>query len=218
MAARAYDCLQGDLGASDHEHIGLSTHQFSRADEWAARIVDAAIFNGNVLSFAKTILFQLRRKGLIHSGSRGCAVRPEKSYSGDFVSLLCASTKRPRQCTTCNKANEFPPPHLLPSRLGRQIVATFTRAQKGSMSALGQKQTYAVQQAMSALPPIATAKADSGTKPCLLCPRKRTCAVQSEMSAKGHKRTLTLVDYPICARQKSVRYRDAQSLRCPQVY
>jgi len=28
------------------------------------------------------------------------------------------------------------------------------------MSALGQKQTYAVQQAMSALPPIATAKAD----------------------------------------------------------
>jgi len=29
------------------------------------------------------------------------------------------------------------------------------------MSALGQKQTYAVQQAMSALPPIATVKADS---------------------------------------------------------
>jgi hypothetical protein len=28
------------------------------------------------------------------------------------------------------------------------------------MSALGQKQTYAVQQVMSALPPIATAKAD----------------------------------------------------------
>jgi hypothetical protein len=28
------------------------------------------------------------------------------------------------------------------------------------MSALGQKQTYAVQQSMSALPPIATAKAD----------------------------------------------------------
>jgi len=31
------------------------------------------------------------------------------------------------------------------------------------MSALGQKQTYAVQQGMSALPPIATAKADIGT-------------------------------------------------------
>ena len=31
------------------------------------------------------------------------------------------------------------------------------------MSALGQKPTYALQQAMSALPPIATAKADSAT-------------------------------------------------------
>jgi hypothetical protein len=30
------------------------------------------------------------------------------------------------------------------------------------MSALGQKQTYALQKAMSALPPIATAKADTG--------------------------------------------------------
>jgi hypothetical protein len=30
------------------------------------------------------------------------------------------------------------------------------------MSALGQKQTYAVQKVMSALPPIATAKADTG--------------------------------------------------------
>jgi hypothetical protein len=36
------------------------------------------------------------------------------------------------------------------------------------MSALGQKQTYAVHKAMSALPPIATAKADSRK------PRKRT--------------------------------------------
>jgi hypothetical protein len=31
----------------------------------------------------------------------------------------------------------------------------------GMMSALGQKQTYALQKAMSALPPIATAKADT---------------------------------------------------------
>ena len=46
------------------------------------------------------------------------------------------------------------------------------------MSALGQKQTYALQQAMSALHPIATAKADLRKKPCPLYPRKRTCAVQ----------------------------------------
>jgi hypothetical protein len=45
------------------------------------------------------------------------------------------------------------------------------------MSALGHKRTCAVQLVMSALPPIATAKADSRKKSCLLYPRKRTCAV-----------------------------------------
>ena len=50
------------------------------------------------------------------------------------------------------------------------------------MSALGQKQTYASQKAMSALPPIATAKADFSKGPCPLYPRKRTfkSAVQWE--------------------------------------
>jgi hypothetical protein len=57
------------------------------------------------------------------------------------------------------------------------------------MSALGQKRTYAVQQVMSALAPIATAKADIRTRSCLLYPRKRTCAVHRLMSALGHKRT-----------------------------
>ena len=40
------------------------------------------------------------------------------------------------------------------------------------MSALGQKQTCAVQAGMSALPPIATAKADSRRRSCLLYPPK----------------------------------------------
>jgi len=43
------------------------------------------------------------------------------------------------------------------------------------MSALGQKRTYAAQQGMSALPPIATAKADFRARSCPLYPRKRTC-------------------------------------------
>src|SRR5262245_35750782 len=42
------------------------------------------------------------------------------------------------------------------------------------MSALGQKRTCAVQEPMSALPPIATAKADSRKRACPLYPRKRT--------------------------------------------
>jgi len=57
------------------------------------------------------------------------------------------------------------------------------------MSALGQKRTYAMQKAMSALPPIATAKADIRKTPCLLYPRKQTCAVHQPMSALGQKRT-----------------------------
>jgi hypothetical protein len=42
------------------------------------------------------------------------------------------------------------------------------------MSALGQKQTCAMQKGMSALPPIATTKANFRTRSCLLYPRKRT--------------------------------------------
>ena len=57
------------------------------------------------------------------------------------------------------------------------------------MSALGQKQTRAAQYAMSALPPIATAKADFSKPSCLLSPRKRTCAVHTLRSALGQKRT-----------------------------
>src|SRR5262245_16535060 len=76
-----------------------------------------------------------------------------------------------------------------PEAKDRGIVAVQMRIVKGCpMSALGHKQTYAAQKGMSALPPIATAKADFRKRSCLLCPRKRTCAVQSGMSALGQKR------------------------------
>jgi hypothetical protein len=57
------------------------------------------------------------------------------------------------------------------------------------MSASGQKQTYAVHNGMSALHPIATAKADIRASSCPLYPRKRTCAAHYVMSALGQKRT-----------------------------
>ena len=60
------------------------------------------------------------------------------------------------------------------------------------MSALGHKQTYAAQQTMSALPLIATGKADIRKRSCLLYPQERTCAVQEPRSAKGQKRTSLL--------------------------
>jgi hypothetical protein len=46
------------------------------------------------------------------------------------------------------------------------------------MSALGHKRTFALQNVMSALPPIATAKALPRERACPLYTRKQTCAVQ----------------------------------------
>jgi hypothetical protein len=66
-------------------------------------------------------------------------------------------------------------------------------AQFASINASSRSHTslskFALQKVMSALQPIATAKADLRKTPCLLYPRKRTCAVQLAMSAKGQKRT-----------------------------
>ena len=55
------------------------------------------------------------------------------------------------------------------------------------MSALGQKQTYAVQQAMSALPPIATAKADICDAGCLISlPSRFSATVISRHHDRDH--------------------------------
>ena len=64
------------------------------------------------------------------------------------------------------------------------------------MSALGHKQTYAPQQAMSALHPIATAKADLRKTPCLLYPRKQTCAVQRGTLNFNQRYWLRLAVFP----------------------
>jgi ABC-type glutathione transport system ATPase component len=81
------------------------------------------------------------------------------------------------------------------------------------MSALGQKRTYAVQNVMSALPPIATAKADMRKTPGPLYPRKRTCAAQTVMSAMGQKRTsATLFNHLVGLREQRRRERYAKRL------
>src|SRR5215472_13493260 len=79
------------------------------------------------------------------------------------------------------------------------------------LSALGQKQTYAVQHGMSALPPIATAKADARNRSCPLYPRKQTCAAQLGMSALGQKRTLQrLVDHLVSGGEQRRRHSEAK--------
>src|SRR5262245_21910867 len=90
---------------------------------------------------------------------------------------------------------------------------------KDALSALGHKGTYAVQQPMSALLPIATAEADFRTGSCLLYPRKRTCAAQlwQEISWGGPDNPGVVVDdtlrcaHPMCLGHKVVA---ASILRC----
>jgi hypothetical protein len=85
------------------------------------------------------------------------------------------------------------------------------------MSALGQKPTYALQQAMSALPPIATAKAKFRKASCLLYPRKQTCAVQEAMSALGQKRTSHLFDHLVGAGEQAWWHRETERLGCFEI-
>ena len=82
------------------------------------------------------------------------------------------------------------------------------------MSALGHKQTYAAQQAMSALPPIATVKADLGKKACPLYPRKQTCALQCAMSAKGPEADIPRhsLDHLVGKQQERLGRREAECL------
>src|SRR5262245_50507961 len=80
------------------------------------------------------------------------------------------------------------------------------------MSALGQKRTFASQQAMSASPPIATAKANSRKRQCPLHPRKRTCAVHTPMSALGHKRVGPFIE------KRYRRRRDVEHARARALY
>src|SRR5262245_39809596 len=86
------------------------------------------------------------------------------------------------------------------------------------MSALGQKQTHAVQQRMSALPPIATAKADMPNWSCLLYPQKRTCAAHKLTSALGQKRTwVGSFDQLISTKNKCGRDFNANSFRSAKI-
>jgi hypothetical protein len=64
------------------------------------------------------------------------------------------------------------------------------------MSALGQKRTYAAQQVMSALPPIATAKADSRKRSARFTPKGGHVRCTSSCllwANSGHSSCLTLV-------------------------
>jgi len=100
-------------------------------------------------------------------------VRNPYRTAGDAV--LIVQTTRYGQYGSMTRAHEA---------LGGRWSTVICKSMR-AMSALGHKRTYAAQHVMSALPPIATAKADIRKRSCLLYPQKRTCAVQETMSAMG---------------------------------
>src|SRR5262249_23868539 len=117
---------------------------------------------------------------------------------------------------------------VAPSQSRWGIVSWKTSRLKGStptdgfaalMSALGHKRTCAPQKPMSALPPIATAKADTRKRSCPLYPRKRTLAVHSRMSALGQKRThapqqtASLFDHLVDTGEQRGRHFEAKRVR-----
>src|SRR5499427_3686509 len=96
------------------------------------------------------------------------------------TSILYPRTRR--GCCTEDGKDDAVPPRL-------RAASKYHNGGRKLMSVLGHKRTYAVQKVMSALPRIATAKADSRKRSCLLYSQKRTCAVQTPMSALGQKPT-----------------------------
>src|SRR5262249_21957744 len=69
--------------------------------------------------------------------------------------------------------------------------------------------------------PIATEKADMCQWPCLLYPRKQTCAVQRRMPAKSQKRTLNrcrLLNHLVGAKKNRLRDRNIERLCSSRIY
>src|SRR5262245_43808187 len=101
----------------------------------------------------------------------------EDADSGQGARLLCACHERPGGDRT-NSFDKLSPSHCLPQVQDRASYRPKRAPGKWwPMSALGHKQTYAPQNVMSALAPIATAKADIRKRSCPLYSRKRTCAL-----------------------------------------
>jgi hypothetical protein len=116
--------------------------------------------------------------GLIVRIVRGCAQK--YADTPHLLALLPPRRERPCGHRPTEKRYELAPSHLLPPSGQRSVAAQNNTGNGRPMSALGQKQTCAVQNGMSALPPIATVKADI-VRRCppdqdFVMPEERKCA------------------------------------------
>src|SRR5262249_39108090 len=97
-AARAHDRLQRRFGPGGDDQIRLRAHQLRCDDEGATRIVQPPIVNGEVLTFAKAEVAQLRTERLILGDCRRIIeARPEEAEPNESAGLLRARRERPRR-------------------------------------------------------------------------------------------------------------------------
>src|SRR5580765_3404637 len=91
---------------------------------------------------------------------------------GNCADAACANIATPKDSAKSNAIGRCRCIYVTQRPVLTKIIAKEPRVQRGcvmpTMSALGPKQTYALHKGMSALPPIATAKADSRKRSCLL--------------------------------------------------
>src|SRR5215831_13197068 len=91
------------------------------------------------------------------------------------------------------------------------------------MSASGHKRTFAVQNVMSALPPIATAKADSRKRSCLLYPQSGSvrcispCLLWANSGLMHRSKQRPLFDHLVGTGEQRRRNCKAQRLGCLEV-
>ena len=113
--------------------------------------------------------------------------RREPAVGNDMQRRSGSGQPTKRQRTSRPKARKAPIAQVSTADLQQQVAA-LTRELKDAR----EHQTADDLEHISsnrALPPIATAKADARKRSCPLYPHKRTCAVQTRMSALGQKRT-----------------------------
>ena len=146
---------------------------------------------GTLPNFRVVLICQSIARGAVH----------EDANSAHLLGLPRACRERPRDHRSTDKRDEIASLHVLPREdhaiCSGEILALCDQAASEKWHTterlffsrsdvrFGSLADMCAAKAMSALPPIATAKAVSRTRSCLLYSRRRTCAAETVMSALG---------------------------------
>src|SRR5262245_65815340 len=127
-SARARDRLQCGFRANGDDQVGLRARQLRHDDEGAAWIVHPLIVDGDISTFAKAKLFQLRAEGLILGNRRRVVEQgTEHAKPNELARLLRARRQRPRGCRAAEKSDELAPSHSITSSARARSVGGTSR-------------------------------------------------------------------------------------------